>query len=222
MAGLDVESLFGEISMGLMETAQILANQKRNQRQLHLGRSSALLALLGAVVSLALPLPAARSVEAVSLTYGSLQMAPIAVEDVELFVANDEAPIHLRSLLDILKVDNAVARAIIGAELEVDGQVLSRALDSFVADAFFSQIGSVIDLSESDVTDWLALKNAAITAAYDGKISILEVLKNLEGRLLVIDTRQAIAVARDLHQDVRSLQSLFRSLNRTETATETD
>lgn len=208
--------------MSVMEVAQILVNQKRNQRRRHLGQSSALLAVLGVLMSLALPLPAAHSVEAISLTYGSLRMTPVALEDLELFAASDEAPIHLRSLLDILKVDNAVARAIIGAELEVDGQVLSRALDSFVADAFFSQIGSVIDLSESDVTDWMALKNAAITAAYDGNISILEVLKNLEGRLLVIDTRQAIAVARDLHQDVRSLQSLFRSLNRAETATEAD
>ena len=167
-------------------------------------------ALVGAVgVGLGGLAPAAQAVESIQLTYGQLQLQPMELADWETFVAADTTTREIQALLDLMKVDNAIAKAIIGAEWEVDRQLIDRVADSFVANAFFELIGTAIDLPDADVADWLALRNATVAAAADGRLSVLEVLQNLEGRLLVIDTRRAIQIAQDIRQDIESIRTLF-------------
>lgn len=165
--------------------------------------------LLAASAGLALQAPAAQAVESVQLTYGRLEMRAMPLDDFEQLVTSNTATREIQTLLDLLKIENAIAQAILGAEWEVDQQVFDRAVNSFVANAFFELIAGAIALPDSDVEGWLALRNAAIAAAADGKISVIEVLQKLEGRLLVIDTRQAISIARDLRQDIQDIRALF-------------
>lgn len=165
--------------------------------------------LLAASLGIALQAPAAKAVESVQLTYGSLQMRSLPIEDFEALATNNRAPREIQSLLDLLKIENAIAQAVLGAEWDVDRQTFTRAVNSFVGNAFFELIAGAVELPDSDVADWLALRNAAIAAADDGKVSVIEVLQNLEGRLLIIDTREAIDVARSLRQDVESIRALF-------------
>ncbi|PSN19269.1 hypothetical protein C7271_08160 [filamentous cyanobacterium CCP5] len=165
--------------------------------------------LLAVTSGIAFQAPAARAVESVQLTYGSLQMRSLPLEDFEALVTSNRASREIQSLLDLLKIENTIAQAVLGAEWDVDRQVFDRAVNSFVGNAFFELVAGALELPDSDIAGWLALRNAAIAAAADGKVSVIEVLQNLEGRLLIIDAREAISVARDLRQDVESIRALF-------------
>lgn len=176
---------------------------------------SVLTLLVGAGLGMITATPRAVAIEDIQLTYGALRLEAIDFADLETFATTGETSSDIQALLNFGRIDNDIARAILSAEIEIDADVLNRATDTFVFESFLRLVGSAIGLPDTPLESWRSLKNALTTSAMDNRLSILEVLDNLEGTSLTIDIEQAIAVADTVRQDFNNIQALFASLKAT-------
>lgn len=173
---------------------------------------SALALLMGAGLGVMATAPKAVAIEDIQLTYGALRLEAIDFADLEAFASTGETSSDIQALLNFARIDNDIARAILKAEIEIDADVFNRATNTFMFESFLRLVGSAIGLPDTPLESWRSLQNALTTSALDSRISILEVLDNLEGTSLMIDIERAIAVADTVREDFRDIQALFASL----------
>lgn len=154
----------------------------------------------------------AQALEEVTLTYGTLPLKTIPVTDLEQFAITGEPSAEIQSLLDAAKIDSATAQAVIGREIEVDGELLSQVAQTFIGEALLKQVATAISQTDSSTPSWQDLRTATLSALADNQISTLEVLQNFEGASITIDTEQLGAVATTVQRSVKDIQSIIEIL----------
>lgn len=175
---------------------------------------TALALLLGTGLSLLLPATKASALEEIQLTYGSFQLQSVPLSTLEAFASTGETSGTLQSLLDTVRIEPAMARAVLSTEVEVDSQLFNQAARTFVGEAFLQLVGTTFTVPETDTQSWRSLRSALVVAAADNKVSLLEVLRNLEDPAITIDAQKVIEVAAQVRQDLRDVQAFAQSLRR--------
>ncbi|HEY9737300.1 MAG TPA: alpha/beta hydrolase [Trichocoleus sp.] len=170
--------------------------------------------LVGAGLGLLLPAAKASALEEIQLTYGSFQLQSVPLSSLETFAATGETSGTLQSLLDTVRIEPNKARAVLSSEIEIDSQLFNQAARTFVGEAFLQLVGTTFTVPETDTQSWRSLRSALVVAAADNKVSLLEVLRNLEDPAIVIDAQKVIEVAGQVRQDLRDIQAFAQSLRR--------
>ncbi|MBD0334087.1 MAG: alpha/beta hydrolase [Cyanobacteria bacterium Co-bin13] len=166
--------------------------------------------LLGATAAL-LQTPSARAVEAISLTYGTIPLQTVSLDELTTFVTTGEATPELQSLLESVNLDSRFSRNILGGEIDVNGELFRQAASTFIGEAFFQKAGTALTLSDASTESWQPLRDALVLASSDNRISLIEVLQAFEGPALSIDTQRVGEVAAQVRQDAAAIQAFLNS-----------
>ena len=170
------------------------------------------LALLLSGTAILLQAPNAKAVEEISLTYGTISLQTVSIDELTTFAETGEASPELQSLLDSVNLDSRFSRNILGNEIEVNGELFGRAASTFIGEAFFQTVGTAITLPDPSAESWQPLRDALVQATSDNRISLIEVLQVFEGPAITIDTQRVGEVAAQVRQDAAAIQAFLASL----------
>jgi hypothetical protein len=170
------------------------------------------LALLLSGTAILLQAPSAKAVEEINLTYGTISLQTVSLDELTTFVETGEASPELQSLLDSVNLDSRFSRNILGNEIEVNGELFERAASTFIGEAFFQTVGTAITLPDPSAESWQPLRAALVQATSDNRISLIEVLQVFEGPAITIDTQRVGEVAAQVRQDAAAIQAFLASL----------
>lgn len=174
---------------------------------------TAIALLLGTSFSLLLPASKAAALEEIQLTYGSFQLQSVPLSSLETFAATGATSGNLQSLLETVRIEPQKARAVLSTEIEIDSQLFNQAARTFVGEAFLQLVGTTFTVPETnDSQSWRSLRSALVVAAADSRVSLLEVLQNLEDPAIIVDAQKVIEVAIQVRQDLRDIQAFAQSL----------
>jgi hypothetical protein len=176
------------------------------------GRSQGLMGLgmiVATVSGLFAIAPPATALEEVQLTYGDLQSNPIPLADLESFAFGGTPSQDLELLLDILDLDSALAQEFLTREIPIEMDGIRRVSETFMGQMFWRVVESAISLNNTTGEGWQHLRDALLNAAADNRITLLEVLQNIEAGLMVIDTQRLFTLVTQVQPDIEAIQSVF-------------
>lgn len=166
---------------------------------------------LGIVSAIGLSLvpPKAQALEAVQLTYGELESELIPLADLETFAFSGIPSQDIQILLDILRIEERTAQEFLTREIPLDMQSIRETSETFIGATFWRLVGTAISMTDTTGLAWEHLRDALLDAAADDRVTLLEVLQNVETGLLVIDTQRLSALSSLLRQDTDKIQPFF-------------
>jgi|GEM_PF-1017324 len=167
---------------------------------------------LGVTAGLVATAPAARALEAVQLTYGELESEPIPLQDLEEFAFSGIPSEDIQLVLDILRIDEELAQALLTREIPIDFQSIREASETLIGSIFWRMVGSAISLTDTTGQAWEYLQGALLDAAADDRITLLEVLQNLDVGLMILDTQRLMELSSRIgidFEDAGLLLSIF-------------
>jgi hypothetical protein len=164
---------------------------------------------ISATTGLAATASPVEALEEIQLTYGVLQSEPIPMAELEAFAFSGTPSRDLELLLDILDIDEDIAQTFLTQEIPIDFEQVRRVSGTFMGSIFWRLAGSAIALNDTTGEGWQHLRDALINAAEDDRITLLEVLQNIEAGLMVIDTQRVIELSSQLRQDGDGIQPFF-------------
>jgi hypothetical protein len=154
--------------------------------------------------------PPAAAVDDIQITYGDLEAPPISLEDLENFARTGIPSRDLQLLLTLLRVDEAKARALLTQELSLDVESLRQASDSFMGQFLWRLIATTFTVTDGAEASWKLMQDAVLTAAANGSITLIDVLRNIEATVLRIDSQRVMAIASQIRpEDIQVLSSIF-------------
>jgi hypothetical protein len=153
--------------------------------------------------------PEVRALEAVQLTYGELESEPISLQDLEEFAFSGIPSEDIQLVLDILRIDEELAQDLLNREIPIDFQSIREASDTLIGGIFWRMVGSAISLTDTTGQAWEYLQTALLDAAADDRITMLEVLQNLDVGLMIIDTQRLMELASRIGIDIEDAGSLL-------------
>ncbi|NJL45525.1 MAG: alpha/beta hydrolase [Leptolyngbyaceae cyanobacterium SM2_3_12] len=172
--------------------------------------------ILAPYAGLAWAAPPSQALDNIQLTYGVLQSTPIALADLKAFGQGGLPSRDIQLLLNILKIDPAWAQEVLTREIPVDAQGLRDVSNTFIGEAFWRLVGTTVTFSELTEPGWEQLQNALIAAAADDRVTVLEVLENIEASLVIIDTQRVATISSQVREDIDDVQSFFSNLQEAE------
>jgi hypothetical protein len=178
--------------------------------QLHCRKAFAGIALTaGVTAGLVGMAPNAQALEAVQLSYGELESEPIPLADLEDFAFSGIPSEDIQLVLDILRIDEDLAQDLLTREIPIDFQSIREASDTLIGGIFWRVVGSAISLTDTTGQAWEYLQTALLDAAADDRITMLEVLQNLDVGLMIIDTQRLLELTSLINADAEATQSLL-------------
>ncbi len=152
------------------------------------------------------PSPAVAS-QVVVLTYGPQQLA-IPMAELEEFAQTGKASRVLRFLTGIANVDRDLFRTVLTQEIPANLRVLDRSLNFIVGELFLYEIGQAI-YPPSRRKEIEGLRSSLVlSAADDGRLSLLEILQKYPSQRVQID-------ARKINQTYGQVEFLVEGLEKT-------
>jgi len=139
--------------------------------------------------------PNAQALEAVQLSYGELESEPIPLADLEEFAFSGIPSEDIQLVLDILRIDEELAQDLLTREIPIDFQSIRETSDTLIGGIFWRVVGSAISLTDTTGQAWEYLQTALLDAAADDRITMLEVLQNLDVGLMIIDTQRLLELS---------------------------
>lgn len=161
---------------------------------------------------LPLATPAADSLEEIRLTYGSLEVPPVPLADLESFVRTGIPSRDLQLLLNLLRLDEARARQLLTREIEIDVQSLREVSNSFVGQFLWRLLATTITVDEGADVAWRVLRDAVLQASSRDRFTLLDILRSVEASVLVIDSQQVMALAARIGENFEDIQWLLSIL----------
>ncbi len=184
--------------------------RKLGRLQLHYRKALTGIALTaGMTAGLVGTAPAARALEAVQLSYGELESDPISLADLEEFAFSGISSEDIQLVLDILRIDEELARDLLTREIPIDFQSIRETSDTLIGGIFWRIVGSAISFNDTTGQAWEYLQGALLDAAADDRITMLEVLQNLDVGLMIIDTQRLLELTSLARADAEVTQSLL-------------
>ena len=163
---------------------------------------------LGVTAGLGAMAAHAQALEAVQLSYGELVSEPIPLEDLEQFAFSGIPSKDIQLVLDILRIDQELAQDLLTREIPIDFQQIREASETFIGATFWQLVGTAISLTDTTGQAWEHVRDALLNAASDDRLSLLEVLQNVEAGLMVIDT-QRLSVLSQVQAEVGNVLPLL-------------
>lgn len=165
---------------------------------------------LGAAASLMPAVPAAAA-QRLMFTYGPIEI-PLTTEQLETFAETGVLPNAWRFYFNIAKLDPEVVRPVISEEFPVSLKFLDRALNSLPGEYVLFRLGDIIS-TPSGRANIQALRAALVLSVVeDGRISLLEFVKNYPTADIRINVREALVVAKDVGIIVQDLRDVKQRL----------
>jgi hypothetical protein len=164
---------------------------------------------LGVTAGLVGTAPDARALEAVQLTYGELESEPIPLQDLEDFAFSGIPSEDIQLVLDILRIDEELAQYLLTREILIDFQSIREASETLIGSIFWRMVGSAISLTDTTGQAWESLQTALLDAAADDRITMLEVLQNLDVGLMIIDTQRLMELSSRIGIDIEDAGALL-------------
>jgi hypothetical protein len=198
--------------MGMLYRSVISSSRGEGLGNFRLSYRRALTGLaltLGVTAGLVGTAPEVRALEAVQLTYGELESEPISLQDLEEFAFSGIPSEDIQLVLDILRIDEELAQDLLNREIPIDFQSIREASDTLIGGIFWRMVGSAISLTDTTGQAWEYLQTALLDAAADDRITMLEVLQNLDVGLMIIDTQRLMELASRIGIDIEDAGSLL-------------
>lgn len=164
---------------------------------------------LGVTAGLVATAPTAQALEAVQLSYGELESEPIPLQDLEDFAFSGIPSEDIQLVLDILRIDEELAQDLLTREIPIDFQSIRETSETLIGSIFWRVVGSAISLTDTTGQAWEYLQGALLDAAADDRITLLEVLQNLDVGLMAIDTQRLLELTSLARADAEATQSLL-------------
>lgn len=164
---------------------------------------------LGVTTGLVATAPTAQALEAVQLSYGELESEPIPLQDLEDFAFSGIPSEDIQLVLDILRIDEELAQDLLTREIPIDFQSIRETSETLIGSIFWRVVGSAISLTDTTGQAWEYLQGALLDAAADDRITLLEVLQNLDVGLMAIDTQRLLELTSLARADAEATQSLL-------------
>jgi hypothetical protein len=161
---------------------------------------------------LPLATPAAESLEEIRLTYGSLEVPPVPLADLESFVRTGIPSRDLQLLLNLLRLDEAQARQLLTREIEIDVQSLREVSNSFVGQFLWRLLATTITVDEGADVAWRVLRDAVLQASSRDRFTLLDILRGVDASVLVVDSQQVMALAARIGENFKDIQGLLSIL----------
>ncbi len=178
-----------------------------------LGTGVAALALaITTWTGLAVTTPAAESLEEIRMTYGSLEVPPISLVDLESFALTGIASRDLQALLTLLRIDESRAQQILTREIPLDVDSLRDVSNSLVGQFFWRLLATTITVDEGAGAAWKVLQDAVLQAASRDRLTLLDILRSVDASVLVIDSQRVIAVASQIGENFENIEWLLSIL----------
>jgi len=158
--------------------------------------------------------------EKVVLTFGPIRQS-INVSDLEDFAKNGTTTPTIRQIIGASKMDAGTLRGLMGLEIGLKPANLARILYSTPGEKITDEIGQAIR-TQRHTESGKALRAAVILAASDdGKLSILEILKQYPLSEVYVDVAQIGAAVVKVQGLAGNMQTLLQDSMRSTTTTET-
>lgn len=171
---------------------------------------SALILLVAASTSFGLTVAPALALEEVEIVYGDFESPPISFEELEDFARTGKASPDLQRLLILLPIETSKARELLTQEIPVDLASLRQASNTFVGQFFWRLVSTTIMTAEGSTENWTLLQDAVLRTAARDRLSLLEVLRNLESARVRIDSQRIIDLVAQLStEDLQLLSYIF-------------
>lgn len=152
------------------------------------------------------PSPATAS-QVVVLTYGPQRIA-VPIAELEEFARTGEASRVIRFLTGIANVDRELFRTVLTQEIPANVRILDRSLNFIVGELFLYEISQAI-YPPSRRRGIEALRSSLVlSAADDGRISLLEILQRYPAQRVEVDARR-------LNQTYGQVQFLVQGIGNT-------
>ena len=161
---------------------------------------------------LAVTTPAAESLEEIRMTYGSLEVPPISLAELESFALTGIASRDLQALLTLLRIDESRAQHILTREIPIDFDSLREVSDSFVGQFFWRLLATTITVDSNAGAAWQVLQDAVLQAANRDRLTLLDILRSVDASVLVIDSQRVIAVASQIGENFENIEWLLSIL----------
>lgn len=162
----------------------------------------------------------ALGAEKVVLTFGPIRQS-INVSDLEDFAKNGTTTPTIRQIIGASKMDAGTLRGLMGLEIGLKPANLARILYSTPGEKITDEIGQAIR-TQRHTESGKALRAAVILAASDdGKLSILEILKQYPLSEVYVDVAQIGGAVAKVQGLAGNIQTLLQDSMRSTTTTET-
>ena len=105
-----------------------------------------------------------------------------------------------------------LAQALLTREIPIDFQSIREASETLIGSIFWRMVGSAISLTDTTGQAWEYLQGALLDAAADDRITLLEVLQNLDVGLMILDTQRLMELSSRIgidFEDAGLLLSIF-------------
>ena len=198
--------------MGILRHSVIspLMGRELSRLQWHCRKAFARIALTaGVTAGLVGIAPEVRALELVQLSYGELESDPIPLADLEEFAFSGIPSEDIQLVLDILRIDEDLAQDLLTREIPIDFQSIREASDTLIGSIFWRMVGSAISFTDTTGQAWEYLQSALLDAAADDRITMLEVLQNLDVGLMIIDTQRLLELSSRIGIDIEDAGSLL-------------
>jgi hypothetical protein len=198
--------------MGILRHTVIrpLIRRELGRLRLHYRKALTGVALTaGVAVGLAGTAPEVLALEAVQLSYGELESEPIPLADLEEFAFSGIPSEDIQLLLDILRIDEELAQDLLTREIPIDFQGIRETSETLIGGIFWRMVGSAIALTDTTGQAWEYLQGALLDAAADDRITLMEVLQNLDAGLMIIDTQRLLELSSLARVDAEATQALL-------------
>ncbi|HIK44661.1 MAG TPA: alpha/beta hydrolase [Leptolyngbyaceae cyanobacterium M65_K2018_010] len=154
--------------------------------------------------------PPAFALDEIQLTYGDLEAPPISLADLEEFARTGIPSRDLQLVLTLMPMDEAQVRELLTMEVPVDFDSLRQVSNSFVGQFFWRLVATTLSMAEGSSETWKLMQDAVLKAAANGRISVMDVLRNVEATLLRIDSQRVLAIAEQIRpEDMQIFSSVF-------------
>lgn len=152
----------------------------------------------------------ALALEEIEVIYGEFESPPISLDELEEFARTGQASPDLQRLLVLLPIETSKARELLIQEIPVDLASLRQASNTFVGQFFWRLVSTTIITSEGSAETWILLRDAVLQTAARDRISLLEVLRNLNSTRVRIDSQRIVDLVAQLSsEDLQLLALIF-------------